>query len=128
MLVLNQTDLDVRLQIAGCKYAEIANAYANTLKYGLKCSSDNLNKLLLLNGYIEILENYIVGSDKNCISEVEIQLICDNISKLIDYCFQWINFPYDTNIDIIIPPETQFLLNDAGDYILQSDNFRIIII
>ena len=128
MLKFNQVDLNVRLQISSCKYAEIANAYANNLKYGISCSKSNLNKLILLNGYIDLLKNYEVGSDKNCITEQEAQEIADKISKLICVCFQYINFPYEDNTEDPIDPLTNFLLNDAGDYILQSDNFRIIIL
>lgn len=128
MLVFNQTDLNVRLQISSCKYAEIASAYANNLKYGIPCSRANLNKLILLNGYIDLLENYQVGSDKNCITEKEAQEIADKISKLICVCFQYIGFPYETNTEDPIDPLTNFLLRDVGDYILQADNFRIIVL
>ena len=128
MLYLNQNDINVRLQLACCKYAELANAYANNLKYGIKTCKDNINKLLLINGYIEILKKYKTGSDTNCVTEVEIQLICDRLAKLLDLCFKYINFPYDEEIETPVIPEGQFLQKDIGDYILQADNFRVIII
>ena len=129
MLYFNETDLLVRIQLSICKYAELANAYSNNLKYGIKCCDSNLNKLLLLNGYINILKNYKPNSSNNCLTENEVQIISDNISKLTGLCFQPINFEYETETEIIIPPDlNSYLLNDSGDYILQSDNFRIIIL
>lgn len=55
---ISQTDLLVRLQLLGCKYGDLANTYANTLKWGMKCSKENLSKLIMLNTLIEILECY----------------------------------------------------------------------
>lgn len=127
-LYFNQNDVNVRLQLACCKYAELVNAYANNLKYGIKTCKDNINKLLLINGYIDILKKYKIGSSKNCVTETEIQLIGDKLGILLDLCFKYINFPYDDNTDTPINPVGQFLQKDIGDYILQADNFRIIII
>lgn len=127
-IYLNQNDINARLQLSCCKYAELANAYANNLKYGIKTCKENVDKLLLINGYIELLKKYKIGSDKNCVTEIEIQLICDKLAKLLNLCFKYINFPYETDTEIIIPPSGQFLQKDIGDYILQADNFRIIII
>lgn len=62
MSYLNQIDLNVRLQLAGCKYSELANSYATNLKYRMKCAPDNLRRLLLLNHLIEVLECYKIGS------------------------------------------------------------------
>lgn len=61
---INQVDLIVRLQLAGCKYSELANTYANNLKYGMKCSKKNLQNLFLLNSLLEILECYTIIYDK----------------------------------------------------------------
>jgi hypothetical protein len=55
---ISQQDLDVRLQLTGCKYGELANRYANDLKYGKKCATTNGRDLALLNAYIEIMECY----------------------------------------------------------------------
>lgn len=58
MTNLNLTDLLVRLQLSGCKYGELANRFADDLKYGKKCAHTNMRNLLLLNAYIELLECY----------------------------------------------------------------------
>lgn len=55
---ISQQDLTVRLQLASCAYSELANSFANNLKYGRKCSIDNEKTLLLLNAYIELIECY----------------------------------------------------------------------
>lgn len=60
MSIFNQIDIDVRLQLIGCKYAELANIYANDLKYGRKCAKSNLKKLIILNAYIELIEKFKV--------------------------------------------------------------------
>lgn len=127
-IYLNQNDINVRLQLSCCKYAELVNAYANNLKYGIKICKDNVDKLILINGYIELLKKYKIGSDYNCVTEIEIQLICDRLSKLLNLCFKYIGFPYEIDTEIPIEPEGNFLQKDIGDYILQADNFRIIII
>lgn len=72
MTNLNQIDLNVRLQLLGCKYSELANIYANNLKYGLKCAPSNLSKLLLLNAIIEILECYRLPYDKAGVVEFNV--------------------------------------------------------
>ena len=38
------------------------------------------------------------------VTEIEIQLICDKLAKLLNLCFKYINFPYETDTEIIIPP------------------------
>lgn len=55
---MNQTDLNVRLQLTGCKYGELINSYITDLKYGRKCKSTDLHDLMLLNAYIELMECY----------------------------------------------------------------------
>lgn len=55
---LTQQDLNVRLQLTSCAYSNLANSFANNLKYGRKCAVDNEKTLLLLNAYIELIECY----------------------------------------------------------------------
>ena len=59
---ISQQDLTVRLQLASCAYSELANSFANNLKYGRKCAIDNEKTLLLLNAYIELIECYKLDS------------------------------------------------------------------
>lgn len=58
---ISQQDLDVRLQLTGCKYGELANRYANDLKYGKKCANTNGRNLALLNAYLELMGCYNVS-------------------------------------------------------------------
>lgn len=58
---ISQQDLDVRLQLTGCKYGELANRYANDLKYGKKCANTNGRNLALLNAYLELMGCYKVS-------------------------------------------------------------------
>lgn len=99
---LNQTDLSVRLQLLGCKYSELANTYADNLKYGQKCANSNLKNLLLLNSLIEILECYTIPYyidniliDRNCFTSEQIESLLDKISKLINQQFQPLGFEYE---------------------------------
>ena len=98
-MVLNQTDINVRLQLSGQAYSEMGKQLSDDFRYGRNCSVKHLNNLALLNVYIEILEQYQVGTDiKQCFTEQEIQKVCDNISMLTGICFQPINYTYTPNI------------------------------
>lgn len=84
MADLNQVDLNVRLQLLGCKYSEIANTYANNLKYGMKCSRENLRKLLLLNALIDILECYDIIHDVGGVIEQNIATAGLQINNIVE--------------------------------------------
>lgn len=58
---MNQTDLNVRLQLAGCKFSDLAQRFNKDLLYGRKCVTENRTDLMLLNIYLEMLECYKVG-------------------------------------------------------------------
>ena len=58
---ISQQDLDVRLQLTGCKFGQLTNEFADNLKYGRKCIVENQRNLVLLNAYLELLECYKVA-------------------------------------------------------------------
>jgi hypothetical protein len=94
---ISQQDLDVRMQLTGCKFGQLTNEFADNLKYGRKCIVENQRNLVLLNAYLELLECYKVASGtiyKNCITEEQLALMLDKISKLINICFQPYDFTY----------------------------------
>lgn len=59
--MISQQDLDVRLQLSGCKFSELAQRFNRDLLYGRKCVTENRTDLMLLNVYLEMLECYKVG-------------------------------------------------------------------
>ena len=59
---ISQQDLDVRMQLTGCKFGQLTNEFADNLKYGRKCIVENQRNLVLLNAYLELLECYKVAS------------------------------------------------------------------
>jgi hypothetical protein len=58
---ISQQDLDVRMQLTGCKFGQLTNEFADNLKYGRKCIVENQKNLVLLNAYLELLECYKVA-------------------------------------------------------------------
>ena len=58
---ISQQDLDVRMQLTGCKFGQLTNEFADNLKYGRKCIIENQKNLVLLNAYLELLECYKVA-------------------------------------------------------------------
>ena len=61
MNYISQQDLDVRMQLTGCKFSQLTNEFADNLKYGRKCIVENQRNLVLLNAYLELLECYKVA-------------------------------------------------------------------
>jgi len=95
MATLNQTDLNIRLQLINNCYSIMSEEFANNLKYGKKCSFSHRCNLALLAVYIEILECYQVGQTDNCFTETEIQALLEEISKLTGMDFQAIGYSYE---------------------------------
>lgn len=83
MATLTQQDIDVYLQLTGCKYSELAYNYANDLRYGRKCAVKNLNNLSILNNYIELLECYSIEVLSEGTLEVESIAIGDTIQVFV---------------------------------------------
>jgi len=94
MATTNSTDLLVRLQLAGCKYGDLALEYVNDLKFGRKCATKHQWELFLLNVYLEILECHEIDNENSCFTDEEIQSIFNKISELTDICFKPIGFSY----------------------------------
>lgn len=59
--MISQQDLNVRLQLAGCKFSDLAQRFNKDLLYGRKCVTENRTDLMLLNVYLEMLECYRIG-------------------------------------------------------------------
>lgn len=60
---LNQTDLNVRLQLINCCYSTMSTNFANDLRYGRKCVTKDRLTLSLLGVYMKILESYQVSTN-----------------------------------------------------------------
>jgi len=88
----SELDITVRMQLAGEKFSEMMNTYANDLKWGRKCNS--FEDLFLLNAYLELVECYDIDSENNCITEEELNKIFDNISKLTNIRFRPYGYSY----------------------------------
>lgn len=59
-MALSQQDLDVRLQKIGCCTGAQAKQLAQYYMYGSECNEEQLQKLTLLNAYLDILSCYKV--------------------------------------------------------------------
>lgn len=94
---MNQQDLTVRLQLTSCKCSELTNSFVNNLKWGKKCAKTEWKELILLNAYISLLEDYNIDDEtNNCITEDELSIIVDNISKLTKICFKPEGYNYSS--------------------------------
>lgn len=93
--MMNQQDIDVRLQLTSCKTSVLTNTFVNNLKWGKKCAKTEWKELIILNAYISLLEDYNVdNTDSNCITEDQLDIILDNISKLTSICFKPEGYTY----------------------------------
>ena len=92
--MINQTDLDVRLQLTGCEYGSMVNAYVNKLKFGSNCTFKDKANLFLINSYLNITSGYEVGNENNCYSEEELMDLWEQVSIIIGLCFQPYGFSY----------------------------------
>lgn len=77
---LSQQDLNVRLQKIGCCTGEQAKLAARYYLYGSECAEEQLQKLTLLNAYLDILSCYNVQSTTATNWTYQIDL-----SSLIEY-------------------------------------------
>jgi len=89
-----EQDILVRLQLTNQKYSILANNYVNALKWGNKKAKTSWKELIVLDVYMNIIENYNLDSDNNCITEDELKIIFDKISKLTNICFKPFGFSY----------------------------------
>ena len=92
--MINQTDLDVRLQLTGCEYGSMVNAYVNKLKFGSNCTFKDKANLFLINSYLNIASGYEVGNENNCYSEEELMDLWEQVSIITGLCFQPYGYTY----------------------------------
>jgi hypothetical protein len=91
-------DLDVRLFLVKESYVNIIDDYINSLKFGKQNVKNIRNKLILIDVYITLLNNYNFSNNDsnliNCISEDKLKLVFDKLSSLTGICFQPIGYKY----------------------------------
>jgi hypothetical protein len=93
-MIYSEQDLTVRAQLIGIEYSNLVNTYVNDLKWGKKAAKTEWKKLILLQAYITLLENYDITSDKNCITETQLTTMLNQISKLTGLCFKPAGYTY----------------------------------
>lgn len=104
-ILIKQSDLNERLQIAYCCAGSLAYKVDKEFRYGMKCAKYNLEKLLLLTALIEILECYLPAeiptgeieyqeNTDNCITAEQAEYLFEQISKICKNCFETINHTY----------------------------------
>lgn len=100
MVYITESDLDRRLQAAGCCAAVLANQTFKEFRLGMKCAYHNLDTLFVLNAYIEMMHCYIpvdnetVLESDNCFSEETAQGILEKIARICKDCEETFNHIY----------------------------------
>ena len=92
--MINQTDLDVRMQLTGCKFGEMVSNYVNKLKNGSNCTFKDKVNLFLIGSYLEIASGYDVNSENNCYSEDELKELWEQVSIITGLCFEPYGYSY----------------------------------
>lgn len=125
MKLLSQQDLDVRMQLTGCKYGELVNTYVTNLKWGRKNACDNIKDLLLLNAYIELMECYNVATTVANVNTTAVMTKAYDASDtyLIEFFIGGISvggeLPYETSVNVL---DLVNILNSLQtDYIVTAD-------
>jgi len=72
MATLTSNDLLIRQQLILQKIAELGNVYANDLRWGKKCELKDRNRLLMLEIYSEIINEYNV-SNVNSVGTIAVE-------------------------------------------------------
>lgn len=81
-------DFNIRIQKIIQKISELGNKYANDLKWGSKNTLEDRNKLLYLEGVLELLKDIdIYDEDANCIDDDKIKELFATITEKYDLCF-----------------------------------------
>jgi hypothetical protein len=91
---MNETDLDVRLQLTGCKFGSMVNDYVNKLKWGSNCTFKDKINLFLIANYLKIAGNYEIGNENNCFTEDELKDIFEQVTIITGLCFQPYGYTY----------------------------------
>lgn len=122
-MALSQQDLDVRLQKIGCCAGAQAKLLAQYYMYGSECKEEQLQKLTILNAYLDILSCYKVQAttDTNWVYTIDVtgvkllpsgsqidifiggELITSYITRTTEYCNEVsaLNDAILTNPDVI---------------------------
>lgn len=100
---MTQQDLDVRIWMTKQAYAEMSDTYNSNLKYGRKCSNIDVETLIILCAYIELLECFNLLKTNNCVTEDELKIIIDNISLITGLIFPPYDFTFNNNTSTIVP-------------------------
>lgn len=92
MTNFNQTDIDVRLELCLPAISDKTNELALDYLYGRGCAEKHLKELEVINAYKSVLCGYTILSDEvteddNCITEEEMQNICEQLSILLGIQF-----------------------------------------
>jgi len=81
---MTQEELSIKLVNLACCSANLADAISTKLKKG---GCDDTYKLIILNGYISILDRYsLTDEDKNCVTEDEFEEVMKRAINICDYC------------------------------------------
>ena len=101
-MALQQTDVIMRAYSTSCEVGNLTDKYVSNLMMGT-CVKDLEKTLLILDVYTNLLNSYTVcgcGTDctNNCITEEEVLIISDKISKLTGLCFEPIGYSYPNAI------------------------------
>jgi len=98
MITFTKRDLDVRIQLSACAYADMVSDYIDALKLGKRNVKTIHNKLIVLDSYIQMLIAFDVCSaccTEVCITDEQALQVSDVLSKLTDVCFQPPGFDYE---------------------------------
>jgi len=119
MTVISSTDLLVRLQRLGCCIGTKTDKLATQLSLTGQCSKQQFQTLRLLIKYAEILESFIVDNEElNCISEVEMNQIFEQISKICNISFKPLGYVYkqaQSNADVRVLTTGETRITTQGD-------------
>ncbi len=79
--------------------SELGNQYADSLRLGKSCANKEQKNLLVLEGFLELLECYQpltdnVTEEDNCFTEKKMQKMLQNIDKKYNLCFAPIGTSY----------------------------------
>lgn len=105
MSAFTPTDIEVRVRLSADYYNTLMSKYIDSIRMGRKCAKEELNKLMIISIYIEMLKEYIplicidplnssTDYDNNCISEETLQVMSDKLSKLIETPFNPAGYNY----------------------------------
>lgn len=124
MANLSQQDIDVRLQLAGCAYATLAEEFRKDLIYGKKCTVKDKLNLALLNIYIEMLECYNFLNETEVLSTGELTITSVFDGNILTFYVGGIPITGAINISSSsVPDATTAIVNAINSY---SDSYTAV--